>query len=181
MWYCSSVMYYMEEIILKSSSCLIYILYLGVTTIHVNYIAPFTTKYPLCNTISKVSLFSQKLICWACWNHNFIKYIFLYHLIYVILKLKLRNRKKQKPTTKPKGEPSLSTERSWTYWDWNYMVWLLLKNGKLINCYQSYLSYFILIFLIYQNILLQRRIITILDLIKHKMVWILEMLLYAIN
>ena len=30
-----------------------------------------------------------------------------------------------------------------------------IKNGKLINCYQSYLSYYLLIFLIYHNNLLQ--------------------------
>ena len=38
------------------------------------------------------------------------------------------------------------------------MVWLLIKKkkGKLINCYQSYLTYYLLIFQIYQNILFQR-------------------------
>ena len=39
-----------------------------------------------------------------------------------------------------------------------------IKNGKLINCYQSYLSYYLLIFLIYHNNLLQN-IFTVLDLI----------------
>ena len=50
------------------------------------------------------------------------------------------------------------------YLDWNFMVWLLIKNGKLSNCYQSYLSCYLLIFLIYQSCTRP----------KHKMDWIWE-------
>ena len=39
---------------------------------------------------------------------------------------------------------------------WHIEVVPHLKNGNLINCYQSYLTYYLLIFQIYQNILLQR-------------------------
>ena len=61
--------------------------------------------------------------------------------------MKLINKNKQKPTTEPKRELSSCTERSQRYWDLNFMIFPLKKNGKLINCYQSNLSYNLLIFL----------------------------------
>ena len=57
--------------------------------------------------------------------------LFSFNLIHAILKMKLKNRNKHKPTTEPKGEPSPSTERSWRYWDWNFMVFPLIKKLKI--------------------------------------------------
>ena len=47
----------------KEKSCLSYILYLGVSLLLGLAIVSSVTKCPLCNTISDVGFFSEKLIC----------------------------------------------------------------------------------------------------------------------
>ena len=74
------------------------------------------------------------------------KYIYILKIISHISKPSVQVRKKYKNILKLYG-PAFD-----------------IKNGKLINCYQSYLSYYLLIFLIYHNNLLQN-IFTVLDLI----------------
>ena len=74
------------------------------------------------------------------------KYIYILKIISHISKPSVQVRKKYKNILKLYG-PAFD-----------------IKNGKLINCYQSYLSYYLLIFLIYHNNLLQN-IFTVRDLI----------------
>ena len=138
--------------------------------------SPPQEKCPLCNTISKVHLFSEKkkkkkfkhadIIVLSVTSRN---------LIYATLKIKLRNKNKQNPTIEAKGEP-LAMKRSWRYWDLNFMVWLLIKKVEsetaIINltCYTiSWFFWYIKTFTCRQDIC------TVLDLIPfviiHKMNW----------
>ena len=100
-------------------------------------------------------MFSERLICQACW-HNFVKLTFFFHhLIWFMpywrwnLEIRISRHLLQNPKESHRALKDLKDIDTETLW-----IGFWLKNRKLNSCYQSYLSYYLLIFLIYQNIML---------------------------
>ena len=121
-------------------------------------IVPSATRYPLHITISKVYLFSEKL--YVMQAHIIILSIdfLFYHLIWFMaywrwnLEIRISRNLLQNPKEGHyEALKDLKDTEIETLW---FGFWL--KKAKLSSCYQPYLSYYLLIFLIYQNILLWR-------------------------